>query len=75
MLFAYAERLPGGRGYHLRLQAPTTPLAGDTVARAEQINRELETLIQQCPGQYLWGYNRYKRPAGAPPAPAEQGVS
>ncbi|HJW04182.1 MAG TPA: lysophospholipid acyltransferase family protein [Azospira sp.] len=74
VLFAYAERLPGGRGYHLRLQAPATPLAGDTVARAEQINRELEALIQQCPGQYLWGYNRYKRPSGAEPPPAGDGA-
>jgi KDO2-lipid IV(A) lauroyltransferase len=31
-----------------------------------QLNAELETLIRQCPGQYLWGYNRYKKPAGAP---------
>lgn len=69
VLFAYAERLPGGHGYHLRLQHPATPLAGDTVVRAEQINRELEDLIRQCPGQYLWGYNRYKRPSGAEPPP------
>ena len=40
--------------------------------RAAQLNRELETLIRQCPGQYLWGYNRYKVPAGAePPKVAE----
>ncbi len=70
VIFAYGERLPQGRGYHLHLQAPTQPLTGDTVARAAQINRELETLIRQCPSQYLWGYNRYKRPRGAEPAPA-----
>ena len=69
VIFAYGERLPHGRGYHLHLQAPTQPLTGDTVARAAQINRELETLIRQCPSQYLWGYNRYKRPRGAEPAP------
>jgi KDO2-lipid IV(A) lauroyltransferase len=69
VIFAYGERLPQGRGYHLHLQAPTQPLTGDTVARAAQINRELETLIRQCPSQYLWGYNRYKRPRGAEPAP------
>jgi Kdo2-lipid IVA lauroyltransferase/acyltransferase len=22
--------------------------------------------VRRCPEQYLWGYNRYKRPAGAP---------
>jgi KDO2-lipid IV(A) lauroyltransferase len=35
------------------------------------MNRALEALIRECPGQYLWGYNRYKKPAvaksGAPP--------
>lgn len=69
VIFAYGERLPQGRGYHLHLQAPSQPLTGDTEARAVQINRELETLIRQCPTQYLWGYNRYKRPRGAEPAP------
>ena len=67
-------RLPQGRGYHLHLQAPSQPLTGDTEARAVQINRELETLIRQCPSQYLWGYNRYKRPAGAPPPPGAAGA-
>jgi hypothetical protein len=33
------------------------------------INREMERMIRACPAQYLWGYNRYKRPAGAPPRP------
>ena len=32
--------------------------------------REIERLIRQCPQQYLWGYNRYKRPAGAEAPPA-----
>lgn len=69
VIFAYGERLAHGRGYHLHLQAPDHPLTGDTEARAAQINRELEALIRQCPTQYLWGYNRYKRPQGAEPAP------
>lgn len=25
----------------------------------------MERLIRDLPEQYLWGYNRYKRPAGA----------
>ena len=32
--------------------------------------KPLEELVRECLGQYLWGYNRYKRPAGAPPPPA-----
>ena len=29
------------------------------------MNRQLEEVIRQFPEQYLWSYNRYKRPAGA----------
>ena len=68
VILAWAERLPGGRGYHLHLRSAAEPLAGDTAARVERINIELEALIRQAPAQYLWGYNRYKRPSGAPPA-------
>jgi KDO2-lipid IV(A) lauroyltransferase len=68
-VFAWAERLPGGAGYHLRLRRPLVELAGDTLARAQQINHEIEALVRECPAQYLWGYNRYKRPAGAESPP------
>lgn len=68
-LFVYMERLPGGQGYHYHIRPPLTPLEGDTVARAAQINREVEAMIRECPAQYLWSYNRYKQPSGAPPAP------
>ena len=68
-IFAWAERLPGGQGFHLHLRPPLHPLEGDTEARAAAINREMEAQIRENPAQYLWGYNRYKRPSGAPPAP------
>ena len=71
VLLAYAERLACGAGYHLRLFPLSAPLEGDSLQRAAQLNRELETLIRQCPEQYLWGYNRYKVPAGAEPPPEE----
>ncbi len=70
-LLTWGERLPSGRGYRVHFQPPQTPLAGSTVDRAQQINSEIELLIRQCPAQYLWGYNRYKRPGGAEPPPAE----
>jgi len=70
VLMVWAERLPGGTGFHLHVQAPGQALVGSTEARAQQINHEIESLIRQCPAQYLWGYNRYKRPAGAEPPPA-----
>ncbi len=69
VLMAWGERLPGGRGYRLHFHPPGQALEGDTLARAQQINHEIEALIRQCPAQYLWGYNRYKRPAGAEPPP------
>jgi len=66
VLLAYAERLHYGAGYHMRLLPLSAPLEGSLEARATRINRELERLIRLCPEQYLWGYNRYKRPSGAP---------
>lgn len=71
-LMTWGERLPGGRGYRIRFSPLQTPLVGDTVNRARQINLEIEALIRLCPTQYLWGYNRYKHPGGtdAPPATA-----
>lgn len=60
VILTYAERLHYGAGYHLRLFAPE----GD-VGTPAGINREIERLIRFCPEQYLWGYNRYKKPAGA----------
>lgn len=62
-LLAYGERLPRGGGYvlHIRPLPPTEAGESDT----RRMNRALEALIRECPGQYLWGYNRYKRPAVA----------
>ena len=34
---------------------------------AAAVNRAVEAMVRQAPGQYLWGYNRYKQPRrGAP---------
>ena len=69
VIMLWAERLSGGAGYHFHLLPPAQPISGTTEERAQQINHEIERLIRQCPEQYLWGYNRYKRPRGveAPP--------
>ena len=72
VLFVFGERLPGGRGFHVHFVAPPLPITGTVEERAAAINRCIEELIRRCPEQYLWGYNRYKRPAGAP-APADGG--
>ncbi len=70
-LMAWGERLPEGQGYRLHFHPPRRPLTGDTRERALQINQEIEALVRECPEQYLWGYNRYKQPAGAEPPPAQ----
>ena len=67
VLLAWCERLPDGRGFHLRLSRLAEPLPRDDEAgQAAVINRAMESLIRQCPQQYLWGYNRYKQPRAAP---------
>ena len=65
----YAERLPWGRGYHLHFDA-MAPFPEDKQAAAAQLNREVERVIRKIPAQYLWGYQRYKKPGDAPPPPA-----
>lgn len=72
VLFAYAERLPRGRGYRIHLQRLEEQFTGDAAHDATIINRGLERLIRECPTQYLWGYNRYKSPAGKQPPTATE---
>jgi KDO2-lipid IV(A) lauroyltransferase len=69
VVFCYAERLPRGAGYRLHLKPIEEPLPEDRRAAARRVNEMVELLVRECPEQFLWGYNRYKRPAGAPPAP------
>ena len=62
ILIAWGERLAWGRGYTVHV-APLEALLLDDLGRAtEQINQAMESLIAQCPTQYLWAYDRYKQP-------------
>jgi KDO2-lipid IV(A) lauroyltransferase len=63
-LLAYGERLSGGAGYVLHIRPLAAARPGESPTRT--MNAAIEALIRECPAQYLWGYNRYKRPAGAP---------
>ncbi len=67
LLLIYAQRLPGGAGFRVHVRAPQAPIDGTPPQRARAINREIEALIRLAPEQYLWGYNRYKVPAGVRP--------
>ncbi len=69
LVFCYARRLPRGAGYELHLDPLEEPLPPDRGDAVRRVNERVEALVRQCPAQYLWGYNRYKRPPGAPPAP------
>ena len=69
LVFCYAERLSRAEGFRLHLEALAEPLPKDRQAAAQAVNAAVERLVRECPAQYLWGYNRYKRPAGAPPPP------
>jgi Kdo2-lipid IVA lauroyltransferase/acyltransferase len=65
LVMTSAERLPRGAGY--RLHVDVLPAAGFDEAA---LNRAVEAAVRRCPAQYLWGYNRYKVPAGATPPDA-----
>jgi len=62
VLAAWGERLSWGRGYVVHVSPLPEPLAVDLDVAVAQINRAMEGLIRQSPGQYLWGYARYKSP-------------
>ncbi|WP_018953639.1 lysophospholipid acyltransferase family protein [Thioalkalivibrio sulfidiphilus] len=62
VIFAYAERLPRGRGYRYHcIPAPEGLYAEDPVEAATAINQAVETLVRQCPEQYAWSYKRFKK--------------
>lgn len=81
LIVVWAERLPGAAGYVLRVapMAPPLPQHADSdealqQASATAINQAMERLIAQRPGQYLWGYFRYKQPQRWAPRAAGDGA-
>jgi KDO2-lipid IV(A) lauroyltransferase len=70
LLLAHGERLADGDGWVVHFSIVDEPLSDDPAKAATQLNAALERLIRDNPEQYLWGYNRYKTPPSAPPAPA-----
>ncbi len=62
VLLTWGERLPLGRGFRLHFRALAQPLSSELETAVAQINQEMERLIRECPGQYLWGYARYRQP-------------
>ena len=72
VILIWGERLSWGRGYLVQAHTlkgvlgPEAALTGDPEQDALCINRAMERLIAQCPRQYLWAYERYKKPASQP---------
>jgi Kdo2-lipid IVA lauroyltransferase/acyltransferase len=65
VLLAWGERLPWGRGYRIRLRPWPGDIPADSSIAAARVNSQMERLIRERPQQYLWGYARYKTPAGS----------
>ncbi len=65
VLMTWCERLPGGR-YVIHFERVDAPALHDASATPEAaataMNDTLMRLIERLPGQYLWGYGRYKQP-------------
>jgi KDO2-lipid IV(A) lauroyltransferase len=66
VFFGVCERLPGGKGYAIWLEPFDGTALTDRQATPEQaaaaMNEGITRTIARLPGQYLWGYARYKQP-------------
>lgn len=70
VVFAFAERLPYGRGFRYHeLEAGPEIADPDPVTAAAEINRLVEALVRQCPEQYNWAYKRFRPPPPGAPNP------
>ena len=67
VLLVRCERESAGRGFVMYAEPLPQPLDSDLNTAVGQINSAMEHVIRQCPGQYLWGYGRYKQPRAEAP--------
>lgn len=71
VLNCWTERRGWWRGYRFHVEPLQGAFTGEPLADATLLNQQMQQLIAQAPEQYLWSYNRYKHPAGAPLPPEE----
>jgi len=66
VVIAYAERLPGSRGFHMHFVPASEEIYDDDIERsAASLNRDVERCVRRLPQQYLWSYKRFRiRPPG-----------
>ncbi len=74
VLLVWGERVAWGRGYRVHFEPMAEALSDDLDAAVLQVNAAMEALILRQPGQYLWGYARYKLPRGAAQSGAQPGA-
>lgn len=55
VLMAFGERLANGAGFHIHLN-PVEDISSPSL-----LNQAIEQQVAQCPVQYLWQYNRFKK--------------
>lgn len=57
----YAERLPAGKGFAIRIaEAESAVAAADSGQAAAALNRAVERCVREVPSQYQWEYRRFK---------------
>lgn len=66
VVFLFAERLPGGLGFHMHCRpAPEAVAATNPVDAASALNQGVEACVRMAPAQYQWTYKRFRhRPDG-----------
>ncbi|MEA3274970.1 MAG: lysophospholipid acyltransferase family protein [Pseudomonadota bacterium] len=68
VVFMFAERLPGGKGFDIHcLPAPAGIDSDDDLEAATALNAGVEQCVRICAEQYIWPYKRFRnRPDGQP---------
>jgi KDO2-lipid IV(A) lauroyltransferase len=60
VIFAYAERLSAGNGYHIHyVPADEKVRDEDPVVAATALNNGVESIVRALPSQYQWSYKRF----------------
>jgi len=73
VLFAFAERLPRGRGYRVHiLPAPPGLCDADPLKACTALNLGIEACVRRAFAQYQWTYKRWPRDARPPMPPADR---
>ena len=66
VIMTWCERLPVGQGFCMHMRPFDAPEMKDPTvspeAAASAVNRGVERMVLDSPGQYMWGYARGKQP-------------